>query len=405
MRPAFAALALHPALARSAPDELALGKAEGYPICGPAPRIETRCLVGELSRRDEVYPSRKVAKGESALALKRAEPEPSIRFRFQGEALGLDDYLGRHRTTGLVILKDDTLVAERYQYDRTPAHRMTSMSVAKTIVAMLVGIAIAERRIGSIDDLAQDYVPVLEGSPYGQTPIRHLLSMSSGVRFTENYSGHDDVAILARLSLLGESEGGPATLAPFRARERDRKPGERFHYASSETQVLGLVLRAATGMPLADYVSEKIWKPMGAEADASWLVDRGGFEAAFTGFNATVRDYARFGLLLANEGRRGREQVIPAEWVRAATTPPAGSFAPGRTGSLLGYGYQTWLLPGPTRQFVLRGVRGQAVFVDPVHKVVMVRTAAAGIGDPGFTELLALWDGVVSTVAGQRRAR
>jgi CubicO group peptidase (beta-lactamase class C family) len=405
MRPAVAALALLPALARGAPDELALGKAEGYPICGRAPRIETRCLVGELSRRDEVYPSRKVAKGESPLALKRAETEPSIRFRFQGEPAGLDDYLSRHRTTALVILKDDTLVAERYQYERTPAHRMTSMSMAKTIVAMLVGIAIAEGRIGSIDDLAQKYVPELEGSPYGGTPIRHLLSMSSGVRFTENYSGHDDVATLARLSLLGESEGGAATLTPFRDRERDRKPGERFHYASSETQVLGLVLRAATGMPLADYVSERIWKPMGAEADASWLIDKGGFEAAFTGFNATVRDYARFGLLLANEGRRGRDQVIPAEWVRAATTPPAGSFAPGRTGSLLGYGYQTWLLPGPTRQFVLRGVRGQALFVDPVHKVVMVRTAAGAIGDPGFTELLALWDGVVSTVAQGRPAR
>ena len=399
MRPAFAALALLPALARGAPDELALGKAEGYPICGPAPRIETRCLVGELSRRDEVYPSRKVAKGDSALPLKRTEPEPSIRFRFRGEIAGLDDYLSRHRTTALVILKRDTLVAERYQYERTPAHRMTSMSMAKTIVAMLVGIAIAEGRIGSIDDLAQKYVPELEGSPYGETPIRHLLSMSSGVRFIENYSGHDDVATLARLSLLGESEGGAATLAPFRDRDRDRKPGERFHYASSETQVLGLVLRATTGMPLADYLSERIWKPMGAEADASWLVDKGGFEAAFTGFNATVRDYARFGLLLANDGRRGREQLIPAEWVRAATTPPAGSFAPGRTGNLLGYGYQTWLLPGPTRQFVLRGVRGQALFVDPVHKIVMVRTAAGAIGDPGFMELLALWDGVVSTVA------
>jgi len=405
MRPAFAAIALVPALARPAPDELALGKAEGYPICGPSPRIETRCLVGELSRRDEVYPARKVAKGEKTLELKRAEAEPAIRFRFRGETTGLDDYLSRHRTTGLVILKGDTLVAERYQYERTPAHRMTSMSMAKTVVAMLVGIAIAEGRIGSIDDPAQKYVPALEGSPYGETPIRHLLTMSSGVRFTENYSGHDDVATLARLSLQGESEGGAATLAPFRDRDRDRRAGERFHYASSETQVLGLVLRAATGVPLADYVSEKVWKPMGAEADASWLVDKGGFEAAFTGFNATVRDYARFGLLLANDGRQAGRQVIPAEWVRAATAPPSGSFAPGRTGSLLGYGYQTWLLPGRSRQFVLRGVRGQAVFVDPVNKVVMVRTAVAPIGDPGFTELLALWDGVVSTVAGATPTR
>ena len=132
--------------------------------------------------------------------------------------------------------------------------------------------------------------------------------------------------------------------------------------------MLGLVLRAATGTPLADYLSEKVWKPMGAEADASWLVDKGGFEAAFTGLNATVRDYGRFG-------------------------------------QLLGYGYQTWVLPARTRQFVLRGVRRQALFVDPVAKVVMVHTAAGAIGDPGFMELLAVWDGVLATVARAGRER
>ena len=416
MRPVVAVLALVPALsglpqqvgdprARPAPDELALGKAEGYPICGPAPRIETRCLVGELSRRDEVYPSRKVAKGERALDLKRVEVEPPIRFRYVGRESDLDDYLARNRTTGLVILRGDTILVERYQYDRTPAHRMTSMSMAKTVVAMLVGIAIAEGRIGSIDDRAQKYVPELEGTPYGETAIRHLLTMSSGVRFTENYSGHDDVATLGRLSLLGESAGGAATLEPFRSRARERGPGERFSYASGETQVLGLVLRAATGTPLADYLSEKVWKPMGAEADASWLVDKGGFETAYTGLNATVRDYARFGLLLANDGRAGDRQVIPAEWVRAATTPPAKPFEPGRTNQLLGYGYQTWVLPSRARQFVLRGVRRQALFVDPVAKVVMAHTAVGVIGDPGFMELLAVWDGVLATVARPGPAR
>ena len=361
--------------------------------------------MGELSRRDEVYPSRKVRRGEKALELKRAENEPGIRFTFRGEGGGLDDYLARNRTTGLAILKGDTILAERYQYDRTPAHRMTSMSMAKTVVAMLVGIAIAEGRIVSIDDRARKYVPELAGTPYGETPIRHLLTMSSGVRFTETYSGRDDVATLGRLSLLGESEGGAATLEPFRARERHRGAGERFHYASSETQVLGLVLRAATGVPIADYLSEKVWKPMGAEADASWLVDKGGFEAAYTGLNATVRDYARFGLLLANEGRALGRQAIPAEWVRAATTPSGGPFEPGGTSQVLGYGYQTWILPSRSRQFVLRGVRRQAIFVDPVARVVMVHTAADAIGSAGFFELLALWDGVVASVAGPRAAR
>jgi CubicO group peptidase (beta-lactamase class C family) len=404
MRPVVAVLALLPALARPAPDELALGKAEGYPICGPAPRIETRCLIGELSRRDEVYPSRKVRKGERTLELGRLEREPPIAFRHRGETATLDDYLARNRTTGLAIVRGDTILAERYQYERTPAHRMTSMSMAKTVVAMLVGIAVAEGRIASIDDRAGKYVPELDGTPYGQTPIRHLLTMSSGVPFAEVYSGQDDVATLARLSLLGQSEGGAATLAPFRDRGRDRPAGERFRYASGESQVLGLVLRAATGTPLADYLSEKIWQPMGAEADASWLVDKGGFEAAFTGLNATVRDYARLGLLLANDGRAFGRQVIPAEWVRAATTPAGKAFEPGRSGSLLGYGYQTWVLPSRTGEFVLRGVRRQAVFVDPVRKLVMVHTAAGDIGDPGFVELLALWNGIVASVAGPKPA-
>jgi len=396
MRPALAVFTLAPALVRAAPDELALGKAEGYPICGPAPRIETRCLVGELSRRDEVYPSRKVPKGDATFPLEHAPLEPSIRYTFQSQPGGIDDYLARNRTMGLLVLRGSSIVVERYQYDRTPAHRMTSMSMAKTIVAMLVGIALAEGRIASLDDHADKYVAELAGTPYGETAIRHLLSMSSGVRFSEVYSGADDIALLGRLSLLGESAGGAATLAPFRTRERPA--GQRFHYASAETQVLGLVLRAATGKPLADYLSEKIWGPMGAEANASWLIDKGGYEAAFTGVNATLRDYGRLGLMLATDGKLGGRQVVPADWVRAATTPAGKAFEPGRSGSLLGYGYQTWILPSDERQFVFRGVRRQALFVDPASKTVMVHTGVAGIGDPNFSELLALWRGVLASL-------
>lgn len=380
----------------AAPDEEALGKAEGYPVCPGLARPETRCLVGLVSHFDEVFPARKVARGPQARALKRVATEPAIRYRFQSQDLGLDDYLAGHRTTGLLILKDDTIIAERYQYDRKPEHRMASYSMAKTIVAMLVGVALADGRITSLDDRADKYVPELNGSPYGETPLRHLLSMSSGVRFTENYSGSDDVFELGRLSLLGQSAGGAATLMPFRT--RDRAPGERWSYSSAETQVLGLVLRGATGRPLADYLSERLWVPMGAEADASWNIDKGGYEVAFIGVNATVRDYGRFGLLLANVGAVNGRQLIPASWVRAATTPPARQFEPGQTGSFLGYGYQTWIVPGAERQFMLRGLRGQAVLVDANSKVVMVHTAAGAIGGPGIGEMIALWSGVVKSL-------
>jgi CubicO group peptidase (beta-lactamase class C family) len=394
--PALLVVLLLAAGALAAPDEEALGKAEGYPLCPPAIPVEPRCLVGLVSRYDELFPNRKVPRGTQVRALKRAPAEPAIRYTFQGQGSGLDDYLARNRATGLLILKDDTILAERYQYDRRPEHRMASYSMAKTIVAMLVGVALSDRGIQSLDDRAERYVPELKGTPYGETPIRHLLTMSSGVRFTENYGGNDDLATLARLSLLAQSEGGAATLSPFRT--RDRPPGEKFAYASAETQVLGLVLRAATGKPLAEYLSEKIWQPMGAEADASWIVDRGGFEVAYIGVNATVRDYARLGLLLANDGALDGRQVIPAGWVRAATTAAARQFEPGHTGNFFGYGYQTWIVPGAERQFMLRGLRGQCVIVDAKSKIVMVHTAAGGIGGSGTGETLALWSAVVDTM-------
>ena len=383
-----------PALA--APDEEALGKAEGYPVCAREVRPQTHCLVGMVSHFDEIFPARKVSMGTQTHPLKRAATEPAIRYRFQSQVNALDDYLSRNRTTGLLILKDNTILAERYQYERTPEQRMTSFSMAKTVVAMLVGIAVAEGKIKSIGDRAEKYVPELRGTHYGETAIRHLLTMSSGVKFSEVYSGSDDVATLVRLSLLGESEGGAATLKPFNTRER--APGKELHYASADTQVLGLILRAATGRPLTEYLSEKIWQPMGAEADASWNIDKGGFEVAYIGVNATLRDYARFGLLLANGGSVDGKQIIPAAWVRSATTPSARQFEPGHTRIGFGYGYQIWLLGGKGRQFMLRGVRGQAMLVDPKRKLVMVHTMAGNIGDPSFGELLALWSGVIESV-------
>jgi CubicO group peptidase (beta-lactamase class C family) len=274
---------------------------------------------------------------------------------------------------------------------------MTSFSMAKTVVAMLVGIALADGSIKSLNDPAQNYVVELAGTPYGETPIRHLLTMSSGVRFSEIDGGTDDVATLARLSILGESEGGAATVMPFRTRERP--PGQKFSYASGDTQVLGLVLRAATGKPLADYLAEKIWKPMGAESDASWMIDKGGFETGYAGINATLRDYGRLGILLAQDGILDGRRILPVGWVKAATTPSATQFAPGQSGAgLYGYGYQTWLLGGKERQFVLRGRRGQAIFVDPQSKLVLVHTAAGAASGPSG-DLLALWFSVTQLLA------
>jgi CubicO group peptidase (beta-lactamase class C family) len=252
---------------------------------------------------------------------------------------------------------------------------------------MLIGIAISEGSIGSIDDPAARYVPELAGHPYGETSIRHLLGMSSGVRFKEVYDGKDDVSRLSRALFL-EGATGAKALGPFR--EREQPAGTRFHYSSAETYVLGLVLRAATGKPVAEYLSEKIWQPMGAEADAMWTTDAAGQELCYIGLNATLRDWGRFGLLLAHGGARDGKQVIPAGFLRAATDPREAARPEDKR--RLGYGYQTWTLVGREGAFAALGLRGQAVMVDPATKTVVVHTAVHwGAGDPARSDQFALF--------------
>lgn len=395
---AFLLGSLVSAFVLAAPDEAVLGKAEGYPLCplakGPP---EQRCLVGMLSNFDQIAPARKVAKGTAVFELKRPAKEPRITYAHRGHAGDTDWYLQNNRNTGLLVMKGDTVVLERYQYDRKPEHRMQSYSMAKTVVAMLMGIAMAEGKISSIDDRAERYVPELKGHPYGETSLRHLLTMSSGVRFREDYDGSDDVTVLARKTIWGEGPGGVESVLTFR--ERARPAGEKFYYASAETQVLGLVLRSAIGKPLAEYLSEKIWQPMGAEADASWLLDGGGYELGYIGLNATLRDWGRLGLLLANHGALNGKQIIPAAWVRAATTVEAPHLRVGTATRFNGYGYQTWLIDHDGR-FALLGLRGQGVFVDPKSKVVVVITAVhASPRDPARGEQFAYFFGAVRSLS------
>jgi len=181
--------------------------------------------------------------------------------------------------------------------------------------------------------------------------------------------------------------------------ERVRPSGTRFYYASVETQVLGLVLTSALGRPVAEYLEQKIWQPMGAEADATWLVDRSGQESTYCCLNAVLRDYARLGLLLAHDGNWRGRQIIPAAWIAdASSTHPKQDYLwPGVATPFFGYGYQTWIFPGEQRRFALLGVRGQRIFVDPKSRLVMVHTAVRKqeSGDPGNRETVVLWENVV----------
>jgi CubicO group peptidase (beta-lactamase class C family) len=266
-----------------------------------------------------------------------------------------------------------------------------SWSMAKTVTGMLIAIAIAEGRIRSVDDSAAVYVPALADTEYGGTSLRHLLQMSSGVRFVEEYSGKDDIARLSDDTYRQRGSGGIEALTQFNMRAAP--PGTKFYYASAETQVLSFVLRSTTGRSVADYLQEKIWEPIGAEADATWLIDRSGQEATYCCINAVLRDYARLGLLLAHDGNWRGRQIIPAAWIKEATIVRPGQPQP----SAGGYGYQVWILAGERRMFVLRGVRGQAIYVDPAGRLVMVHTAVRQQARDlaGIREENALWRSLV----------
>jgi CubicO group peptidase (beta-lactamase class C family) len=385
--------------AASGPDAEDYGASQGYPIGDRRTFYTIPVLVGSHSHMDEIFEGRRVRKAATPSRLERAPAEPAIRWEFRGLDLTLDDYLARNPATGLLIARDETIFVERYQYGRTDRDRFTSWSMAKTVTAMLVGIAIAEGRIRSVDDLAAAYVPALAGTEYGRTPLRHLLQMSSGVRFSEEYSGTDDVTTLVLDTYIQRGGGGVGAVTQFN--ERVVPSGTTFSYASVETQVLGLVLRSVIGRPVADYLQEKIWDPIGTEADATWLVDRTGQESTFCCMNAALRDYARLGLLLAHDGNWRGRQIIPAAWIKDATTvrEDQSHLRPGRATPFFGYGYQTWIFPGERRMFAFLGVRGQAIYVDPQSRLVLVHTAVRKQSvDPGSRETGALWQSVVRTL-------
>lgn len=356
--------------------------------------------VDSFSRLDGIFPASTARAADVASPWQRAAREPDIRYTspasLGGGRYDIDGYLDRNPVTGLLIARNDTILVERYQYDRDEAMRLTSFSMAKTIIALLVGLALEDGLIRSLGDSAATYATTLEGTEYGRTPIRALLTMSSGVKFREEYDGDDDSARLSRATFVGFSAGGAAAVRAFN--ERIATPGARWHYASAETYVLAMVCRSVFGRPLTAVLQERVWQPMGAEAAATWLTDRSDLEIGYMGFNAVLRDYARLGRLLADGGQASSRQLVPRSWVAAMT---AAAFTPGQTGRPFGYGYQTWILPGRDPSFGLFGVRGQYILVDPARRLVMVNTAVrSDARDRGNADTFALWEGVRATLRG-----
>jgi CubicO group peptidase (beta-lactamase class C family) len=370
-----------PVFSSSGPNAELYGAAEGFPIADralpvqPGEPHQLKYRVGAYSHFDEIYPTHRIKRAAAPWLFKRSQAD--IRYDDRGDRSSVSDYLSHNPVTGLLIAKDDQILCEYYQYGRTDRDRLMSQSMAKSITGLLVGAAIADGTIKSVDDAAETYVAGFKGTEYGATPIRDLLHMSSGVEFGETrYSKRDLNRLWIDMVLgTGPTHGTIESIVQFN--RRIAPPGTRYFYASIEPDVLGVVLHFAVNKSASDYLQEKIWQPIGAEADATWVIDAQDFEVAHGFFNAVLRDYARLGRLLAHDGAWQGKQIMPAQWLIEATTVRAADayLAPGKATPNFGYGYFLWLLPGARRQFALRGANGQCICVDPAAKLVMVHTA------------------------------
>ena len=388
-----------------------LGQDTGYRACEMSVQRPV-CRVGAWSSAFPEFLRRTVEPSPEPMPLPQAQVPTEISWRWGFSKKTIDDYMNEAQITGLLIIRDGQVVAERYQYDRQPGMPMRSFSMAKTFTSMLVGIALEKGLIRSLDDMAAQYWPEIADSAYGQTSLRNLLRMSSGVRFRELYTWtpDDDNWVWGQVLYLPENKAQPQKIIDFlnQRTQRDTPAGQRFSYASIETEILGRVLTKATGQSIAKLTEEWLWKPMGAQDRAYWLFSStDGTEATAGGFNASLRDYGRFGVLLANNGQRDGQSIIPTEYLLDATDAnrQPRAFQPRVATPFLGYGYQTWILPYRSRTFALQGIHGQTIYVQPDSKIVMVQTAvynrASGAQDDWPYRLRqALWEGVLQSLGG-----
>jgi CubicO group peptidase (beta-lactamase class C family) len=299
--------------------------------------------VENFRAMDRVFPAQPVPRGDDVWSFDTNPLPLPATYEFGGEARKLDTFLDRTETTGLLVVHRGAIVHEEYRLGADGSSPFTSWSMAKSFLSALVGIAIEEGHIESIRDPIGTYVPELAGSGYADVPIEDAPTMSSGVAFDEDYD--NPISDINMLFIRAMAMGIPVeeTIAGL---ERVREPGTFNDYISSDSMALGLVLEAATEMPVSNYLASRLWGPMGAEADASWSTDRTGREFALCCINATLRDYARFGRLYLEGGVRDGRQIIPAHWIEASVNPTARHLQPGDNPDsswTFGYGYKWWV--------------------------------------------------------------
>lgn len=322
--------------------------------------FNTKWPVSDLTKSAKAY---KYAQGE--------QTDLPLSFEFEGGQYSSEEFIMDSRTTGLIVIQNDSIIFENYYLGNTAETRNISWSMAKSYISALMGIAVEEGHITSVMQTVDEYAPVLKGSGYEGVTIKDVLQMSTGVGFNEDYG--DMTSDINRWGMgfaTGASQDKFATTL-----EREVEPGTVNHYVSINTHVLGMVITAATGRTITDYMQEKLWTPMGMEHDAYWLIDGSGMEMVLGGLNATLRDFAKIGSLFLHKGNWNGSQIVPTDWVRVSTTPDAPHLMPGGDG-YFGYGYQWWIPPGDEGEFMAMGVYNQNIYINPTTKTVIAKLSA-----------------------------
>ncbi len=277
--------------------------------------------------------------------------------------LDVDAYLKAQHGAALLIVQGGKLRLERYGLGFDGSGRWTSFSVAKSFTSTLVGAALKDGLIKSMDDKVSDYIADMKGSAYDDVSVRQLLTMTSGVAWNEDYG--DPKSDVARFNNHVPEPGVDALVSYMRKLPRAAPAGTRWNYSTGETNLVGVMLMAAIKKPLAEYLQEKIWQPVGMEQKATWLLSKTGKEISGCCLQAALRDYARFGQFILEGAKVGGEPLVPEGWLQQATTKQADIHEPGR-----GYGYQWWTYDDGS--FSARGIFGQGVFIDPKRQLVIV---------------------------------
>lgn len=338
--------------------------------------------VSTLANRsiELMFDTRAVAAGKRPRNLQVALRPLDFKYEAGGVGHSASEFAERTFTDALLIIKDGRIVHEQYLNRTTDRTRFMSYSMAKTFNSIMTGVAIAEGKIGSVDNPLLKYMPELRGTAYDGLTLKHLLWMRTGARWDDNFfapgPGRD-----AHIAAFVEGRQRYVTAAQG-IKERAGPPGVAFNYNSIEAAMVGEIVARASGVPLSQYLSEKVWKPAGMESDAFYVLDGPpdvGREFTAGGFNATLRDYGRVGQMMLDRGRANGRQVVPAAWVDESTRP-----GPGRASveDGTGYAYLWWTIDG-TRAYTMLGGEGQFVYVDPDSRTVIVKLSHVPVGAAG----------------------